>query len=211
MQIEQSKLFYLLCASFLAGVLLALFYDFLYMTRLWLLPSDKRYTLTAIQKLRKSRVKKKSAKKRIGFQIALFFGDVFFCIIAALTLILLLYWFNDGAFRAVAPLCVAFGFLLFRATASKGVRIVLQWLAFGVETVLYMLLMPFKRLFAWMARAYRRQALKQRQKRLYKQRRTHTKQEIEHIERAAHRLIPDYTNVKMQKGEGRARKSKKTV
>ena len=190
---------------------MALFYDFLYMTSLWLLPSDKRYTLTAIQKLRKSRVKKKSAKKRIGFQIALFFGDVFFCIIAALTVVLLLYWFNDGAFRAAAPLCVAFGFILFRATLSKAARTVLQWLAFGMETVLYMLLMPFKRLFAWMAKAYRRQALKQLQKRLYKQRRTHTKQEIEHIERAAHRLISDYTNVKMQKGEGRARKSKKTV
>ncbi len=211
MQISQSALFHLCCASFLIGLLLALLYDFLYMTRLWLMPSDKRYTVAAIQKLCTERIKKKTAKKQKGLSVALFLGDVFFCLVSALAVILLLYWLNNGTFRAAAPLCMALGFGLFRMTVSKGVRTALQWLAFGIETVIYKLLMPFKHLFAWIAKICRRSAQKQRQKRLFKQRQTHTKKALQHIERAAVGLLPIYTNSSMQKGEGRAKQGKKAV
>lgn len=211
MRISQSALFYLCCVSFLLGLLLALLYDFLYMTRLWLMPGNKRYTVMAIQKLRAARIKEGRSDARKGIRAVLFLDDVFFCLVVALAIILVLYWLNNGAFRAAAPLCMVLGFGLFRATLSKGVRIVLQWFAFGVETVLYMLLMPFKRLFAYIAKLCQKSVQKQRQKRLFKQRQANTKQALQNIERTAQGLLPIYANVKIQKGEGRARKSKKAV
>ena len=211
MRISQSTLFYLCCVSFLVGLLLALLYDFLYMTRLWLMPGNKRYTVMAIQKLRAARIKEGRSDARKGIRAVLFLDDVFFCLVVALAIILVLYWLNNGAFRAAAPLCMVLGFGLFRATLSKGVRIVLQWFAFGVETVLYMLLMPFKRLFAYIAKLCQKSVQKQRQKRLFKQRQANTKQALQNIERTAQGLLPIYANVKIQKGEGRARKSKKAV
>ena len=190
---------------------MALLYDFLYMTRLWLMPGNKRYTVMAIQKLRAARIKEGRSDARKGIRAVLFLDDVFFCLVVALAIILVLYWLNNGAFRAAAPLCMVLGFGLFRATLSKGVRIVLQWFAFGVETVLYMLFMPFKRLFAYIAKLCKKSVQKQRQKRLFKQRQANTKQALQNIERTAQGLLPIYANVKIQKGEGRARKSKKAV
>ncbi len=211
MRISQSALFYLCCVSFLVGLLLALLYDFLYMTRLWLMPGNKRYTVMAIQKLRAARIKEGRAKARKGVRIVLFLDDVFFCLVATFAIILVLYWLNNGAFRAAAPLCIVLGFGLFRVTLSKGVRIALQWFAFGVETVLYTLLMPFKRLFAYIAKLCQKSVQRQRQKCLFKQRQAYTKQALQNIERAAQELLPIYTIIKMQKGEGRERKSKKAV
>lgn len=211
MQLSQSALFYLLCASFLAGLMLSLFCDFLYMTRLWLVPLSDRYTVPTIQKLCISRTKKRTQKKKKGIGVAIFFGDVLFCLVSAITLILLLYWLNNGSFRAAAPLGLALGFWLCHISLSKGVRIILQWLAFGTETVFYTLLMPLKRLFDWIARTYQKNAQKRRQERFKKQRNIYTKQELENIEKAAQRLLPIYTKTRMQKGDRRARKTKKAV
>ena len=190
---------------------MALFYDFLYMTRLWLLPSEKRYTVATIQRLRALRVKKGSAKRQIGFRIALFCDDVLFCIVGAVTLILLLYWLNDGAFRAAAPLCMGVGFAVWYLCLSKLSRIALQWVAFGVETVIAALLLPIKRLVTAIVKISVQNAQKQRQKRLARRRKLYTRQELQHIERAVGVLLSVNTNLKIQKGEGRARKGKKAV
>ena len=211
MQLSQSALFYLSCASFLAGLLLSLFCDFLYMLRLWLIPYDIRYTVSAIQKLRSSRAKKGKQKKQKGLKVLVFLSDVLFCLVGAITLILLLYWLNNGVFRAAAPLCMAVGFWLWHVSLSKCVRIVLQWLAFGIETVLYTLVMPIKRLFALMARTYKKNAQKRHLKHLAKQRQSYTKQELQSIEKAAERLLPIYTKPRTQKGDSRAKQRKKAV
>ena len=212
MQISQSALFRLCCASFLIGLLLALFYDFLYMTRLWLMPSNNRYTVPAIQNLRASRIKQKTAKKRNALHVVLFISDVFFCLVSALAIILLLYWLNNGAFRAVAPLCMALGFGLWRISVSKGVRIAFQWFAFGIETVIYTLLIPLKRLFTLIVRICKKKAQKRRYKRLTKQRQNYTKQHLQNIDRTVEQLLPIDVKTRMQKGDGRAKQnSKKTV
>ena len=212
MQISQSAIFRLCCASFLTGLLLALFYDLLYMTRLWLLPPDNRYTIPSIQKRYFSRIqKKKSHKKRIRFHISRFFGDIFFCIVSALAIILLLYWLNNGAFRAAAPLVMALGFFLWRVSISKGIRFAFQWLAFITETVIYTLLLPLKRVVALIVTTYQKNALKRRHKRLAKQRQNYTKQQIQNVAKAAEKLLPIDIKTIIPKGDGRAKQRKKAV
>lgn len=209
MQISQSALFHLCCASFLLGILLALFYDFLYMTRLWLIPHKHCYTVPTIQKLKASRIGAKKSKKvsQKGFQITLFCEDVFFCTASAVAIILLLYWFNNGVFRVISPLCTALGFGLWQIGVSKGVRFVFEWVAFGIETVIYALLLPFKSLLALIIRIHRKTTQKRRYKRLTMQRQNYTQQQFKNIDRAAERL----TETWMQKGDRRAKQRKKAV
>ena len=211
MQISQSALFYLCAASFLVGLALALLYDFLYMMRLWLIPSEVRYHIPRIQELRASRIKKGSAKKYKWGSVVLFLQDVLFCLVCAITVILLLYWLNNGAFRAAAPICMAVGFWLWHISLSKGVRVALEWLAFGIETVIYALLMPIKRLFAFLAGMCKRIAQKRHQKRLANKRKIYTKQTVQNFEKAVQMLLPTYTISRTQKGDGRAKQNKKAV
>lgn len=201
MQLSQSALFQLSCASFIAGLLLSFFCDILYMARLWLIPSDIRYTVPAIRKRYASRVKKGVPKKRRSLKIAIFLSDVFFCLVSAVTLILLLYWLNNGAFRAAAPFCMAIGFWLCHISISKWVRVTLQWLAFGIETVLYTLLLPIKRLFAWMAKTHKKNAQRRHLAHLSKQRQIYTKQELQNIEKTMGKLLPIRIKTRRQKGD----------
>ena len=165
MRFSQSALFQLFCASFSAGLMLSLFYDILSCLHMWLMPSQTRYTVPAIQSMRASRIKKGSAKKAKALPVVVFFDDVLFCIISAITLVLLLYWMNNGAFRAAAPFFMAVGFFLWHVTISKGIRIAMQWISFGVETVIYTLCIPIKRLFSWIANKYKMKAQAKHQKR----------------------------------------------
>lgn len=216
MQISQSALFRLCCASFGLGILSALFYDFLYMTRLWLIPPSQRYSLPTIQKLQTPRMKKRKRRKPRknfpdSYQIALFLGDVFFCVVSALAMILLLYWLNNGAFRATAPLCMALGFGLWRTGVSKGVRIVFQWLAFAIETVIYTLSLPGKCLFNWIATTCRKSAQRRRNRCLKRQRENYTRQHLQNIDSTAKRFLQFDLKPRMQKGDKRAKAREKTV
>lgn len=213
MRLSQTALFGLSCASFIAGLLLALLCDLLYMTRLWLTPADKRYTVPAIQRLHLKHNKKGSTGKKSpdSLGIVLFFSDVFLCILGAITLILLLYSFNNGAFRAAAPLCIAIGFGLWHGFISKAVRIPLQWVAFGIEIALYTLIMPLKRLIVCITQVCKKNAQKQRLTRLTKARKHYTEQILQNIDKSAEKLLPIYQKSRMQKGDHRARKAKKAV
>jgi len=175
------------------------------------MPSQIRYNVPAIQKIRALRIKKGSAKKTKGLPVALFFGDVLFCIVSALTLILLLYWLNNGAFRAAAPLLMAVGFFLWHISVSKGIRIALQWVAFGLETLINTLCAPLKRLFVWIARKHKKNAQIRHIKRCEKQREAYTKQELQNIAKAAQRLLPIDAKNRMKKGDGHAGQNKKAV
>ena len=120
----------------------------------------------------------------------IFFEDMLFCIVGAITLVLLLYWLNNGAFRAVAPLCMVLGFLLCRISISKWVRTALQWIAFGTETLVYWFCLPFKRLFAIIVAKLQQNAQKRRKKCLARRRRNFTNREIQNIAKVANKLLP---------------------
>ena len=211
MQFSQSALFRLCCASFVAGLFLSAFYDLLYATRLWLIPSCKRYTVPAIQKIRSPRVKKKGDKPSPILHVTIFFEDVLFCLISALVLILLLYWQNNGKFRAAAPLCMAVAFWLFQISASKGVRVLFQWFAFGIESLVFILCKPIRCVCRLLFKTYRKHAQKIQSNRLFKQRKKNTEQELLHIEKAVQALLPNHFKNRMQKGEERAKHRKKAV
>lgn len=191
MQLSQQTLLGLFCASFIAGLLLALFSDFLYAMRLWLMPLGAHYTVPAIQKRLAKRNKKRSYKKAgRGSSMTTFLSDVLLCIVGAITLILILYRFDNGAFRAEAPICMAVGFYLCHRTVSKSIRIILEWFLFAIETVFYALLMPFRHLLAWMVRIQKKNQQKRRSIRFAKERKTYTQKQLQSINSATEMLLP---------------------
>ena len=190
MQLSQQTLLGLFCASFIAGFSLALFYGFLYVIRLCIIPSGSRYTVPTIQNQIAKRAKKRSKKTRGKSSFFTFLSDILFCIVGAITLILILYWFNSGAFRAEAPICMAVGFYLCHRTVSKSVRIILEWFLFAIETAFYALLMPFRYLLAWMVRTHKKNQQKRRSIRFAKERKTNTQKQLQSINRTTEMLLP---------------------
>ena len=212
MQLSQQALLGLFVASFTAGLLLALFSDFLYTIRLWLMPSGRRYTVPSIQKRLAKRAQKGSNRKsRRESPLILFLSDVLLCIVGAITLILVLYWFNNGAFRLEAPLCMSVGFYLWYRIASKGVRIILQWCLFAVETVFYTLSLPLQHLFVWAVRTHKKNVQKRRVIRFAKERKVYTQKQLQNVDRMTEMLLPIELKIRKKKGDSNARKSKKTV
>ena len=191
--------------------MLSIFYDLLYSSRLWLMPSQRRYTVPAIQKMHKVRIKKGNASNQKLLSIAVFLGDVLFCIVSAITLILLRYWLNNGAFRAGAPLLMILGFFLWRVSLSEGFRIALQWSVFGTETVVRVLFMPFKRLFTCVLEKVKAHLKARHKKHCEKQRRSYTKNEFQNIAKTAERLLPLPPKNRMQKGDDHAKHRKKAI
>ena len=190
MHLSQSAIFQLCVASLCAGGLLSLLFDVLGVIQIWLTSPYQRYTVPKIQALYYTRLKSKKAKKRRGLRVVIFFEDMLFCIVGAITLVLLLYWLNNGAFRAVAPLSMAIGFALCHVSVSKWVGAMLQWIAFGTETLVYWFCLPFKRLFAIIVAKLHQNAQKRRKKRLARRRRNFTNKEIQNIAKVANKLLP---------------------
>lgn len=190
MQLSQQTLLGLFCASFIAGFSLALFYDFLYVTRLCIIPSGSRYTVQTIKNQIAKRAKKGSKKTRGKISFSTFLSDILLCIVGAITLVLILYWFNNGAFRAEAPICMVVGFYLCHRTVSKSIRIILEWSLFAIETAFYALLMPFRYLLAWMARTHKKNQQKRRSIRSAKERKTNTQKQLQSINRTTEMLLP---------------------
>ena len=211
MRFSQSALFQLFFASFLAGLMLSLFYDILSCAHIWLMPSQTRYTVPAIQRMRNPRIKKGSAKKAKALRVVVFFDDVLFCVISAITLVLLLYWMNNGAFRAAAPFLMAAGFFLWHVSVSKGIQIAMQWITFWVETVIYTLCIPIKRLFSWIADKCKMKAQAKHQKRCAQKRETYTRQQFQSIDTTAKKLLSIYVKNKEKKGDDYAKHRKKAV
>ena len=190
MHLSQSALFQLCVASLCAGGLLSLFSDVLKAMRLWLIPPANRYTVSKIQTLYYPRLKSGKMRKRRELHLLIFFQDVLFCIAGAITLVLLLYWLNNGAFRAIAPLCMVLGFVFYRISISKWVRTLLQWIAFGVETLLYWCCLPFKYLLAIVIAKAKQKVQKHHLKLLIKRRKNFTTKELKSIDKAANKLLP---------------------
>ena len=212
MRLSQSALFQLCCASFLAGLLLSFFCDILYMIQLFLTPSQIRYTVSKIQRMRASHTAKKNIKKKKGLRrVTVLLSDILFCLVAAIALILLLYWFNNGAFRVAAPLGMALGFYLCHISISKGIRTVLQWVTFFVEKIFYTLCFPIKYLLAFFFKKCKKSVEVWRLSRLARQRQTYTKQALQNVGLAAEKLLPKNAENRMSKGDNYARKSKKAV
>ena len=189
MQISQSALFQLFFASFLAGILLALFYDVLYALRICLMPPSVRYTVLAIQSRYTTHIQKTGQKKGKLLSIVLFLSDVLFCLVGAITLILLLYWLNNGAFRVATPLLMAVGFWGWHVCFSSAIRTAFQWLVFGFETLLHILVKPIKYLVLQIANIITKKLKKRHFIHLAKKRYIYTKQTLKNVDKDIQKIL----------------------
>ena len=135
MNLSQSSIAVLYLASLFLGAALGLFYDGLRMVRILF---GEHFSRRAVEMLRKrnlpeSRPKPRSPRKRNAASVFLFLGDFLFCILAAVSLILLFYECNNGIIRPLAVLCSAVGFFLYRATLGKIVMLFSEVIVFAVR------------------------------------------------------------------------------
>ena len=89
----------------------------------------------------KSIMGKQGSKPKL-FAVTLFLGDMIFAVTAALTLILLLYYRNDGQLRAPAVLGMACGFFAFKETLGRMVEKLEKPLSRLVKRVVRLALSP---------------------------------------------------------------------
>ena len=193
MQLSQSAILMLFAASFAAGASVAFLADVFYTLRLPLLPQNRRYTVPAIQKVLQKRPQSGNKKGKRGIAVALFMGDVLLCLAGAIALILILYCFNNGVFRAVAPLSFAVGLAVWHFYLAKWACIILEWLAFCIETLIYTLLLPIRCLAALCIKLCQANARKRRAHCQKRQRQIHTDRELQSIDKKAHTLLQIFT------------------
>ena len=110
MEISQRLLCFLFLASFAFGILLGLFYDFLYLLRFFIFHSSGRERAAA--DLRRVR-------SGMPVRIFLFFEDLIFIFFGGMGLLLLIYLINDGVFRLWGPGGLLAGFYVYRVTVSS--------------------------------------------------------------------------------------------
>ena len=84
----------------------------------------------------------------LPLSILCFFTDVVFCTVAAVVLILLCYYTNDGQLRAPAVIGMACGFFVYIHTLSR----LVMWLAGKIIPVLLSIVSKVLRLLLWLLR-----------------------------------------------------------
>ncbi len=106
MEISQKLLCFLFLASFVSGATLGGIYDLLSISRLMvgLSPANK--------------TSHKRGQRCLGMGL-LFLEDLCFAILCGVTLLLLLYFINDGVFRFLAPLGMGCGIFVYRVTIGR--------------------------------------------------------------------------------------------
>lgn len=186
MGISQSAIGALYLYALLLGIALGAIYDCLRITRVFL---GNHYSHRTARRLREihlpllSKGKTRGESRFLG--LVVFFEDLFFCLFAGISLILLLYEANNGKFRFPVVLSAGCGFLLYRGTVGRLVMLFSEVIAFALETSMrycvFFLLFPFrwtgKRLLGFFRRISERIARK-RQKKI---RIRYTKREIDRI------------------------------
>ena len=112
LEISQKLLCFLFLASFAAGIALGGIYDLLTLSRLFLGLSPKRNTRVDVLR--------PQGKFRTALTpILLFLEDLCFILLCGISLLLLLYFVNDGVFRFWAPLGMGCGFFVYRMTLGR--------------------------------------------------------------------------------------------
>lgn len=112
MEISQKLLCFLFLSSFAAGAALGVIYDLFYLSRLLL--GFPQSTSEAPP----SEGKRAKVTKAFGACL-LFMEDFLFILLAGVSLLLLLYFVNDGQFRMGAPLGLGCGFFAYRVTLGR--------------------------------------------------------------------------------------------
>lgn len=83
--------------------------------------------------------------------VRLFFGDVLFCLAFSVTVVLLLYYTNDGQWRLSVPVIMFLSFVFYRATLGRPIRQLLTcvYTIIGLLLVWIVSLLTFPVRFMW--------------------------------------------------------------
>lgn len=127
MEVSPIKLFFLLVSSFILGVSGGVFND---------LGRTVRYLLGFDVKRNE-----KKAERYLKPILEFLFDIVLFIYLGCGTAVLLFY-FNDGAFRAFSVLWTVFGFLLYRVTLGRLVMKITDRLARLLRRIIFLILRP---------------------------------------------------------------------
>jgi len=149
MGISQSAIGALYFYAFLLGLILGAVYDCLRITRVFLGNHYSRRAARHLQRIRLPFLKSAEARTESrALGVVVFFEDLLFCLCAGISLILLLYGFNNGKFRFFVVICACLGFLVYRGTLGRIVMLFSEVIAFALETavryVVFFMLLPFR-------------------------------------------------------------------
>lgn len=144
MELSQKLLCFLFLASAGSGVLLGLIYDLMRMPMLLAglspecLPKQEKASPSPWQ-------------YNVG-RVVLFFLDLLFAVVCGVTLVLLLYFINDGQIRMLAPVGVACGFFVYMVTVGRVIRLLIRIISQSIRWLLGLILRPVVKLSGFLAR-----------------------------------------------------------
>ena len=195
MELSQFGIARLYIFALILGAFLGLLYDLFRITRVFL---GMHYSRRAAKRLESIRLplldprKKRKESRALG--VVIFLEDLLFCLMAAVSLILLFYGGNNGKFRVFALFCTAGGFLLYRVTLGRAVMLFSEVIAFALETfaryAVFFLLFPLRWSGGLVCRLAKRMTKRILRARRYKSRQRFTKTETQRILRDGCGLIP---------------------
>jgi hypothetical protein len=182
MGISQSAIGALYLYAAFLGLILGAVYDCLRITRVFF---GNHYSRRAARRLQEIRLpllpKAKAHGESRALGVIVFFEDLLFCLLAGVSLILLLYGFNNGKFRFFVVICACIGFLIYRGTLGRIVMLFSEVIAFFLETafryLVFFMLFPFRFLKRKLTEQGRALAERELQKRQRRERARYTKKQ----------------------------------
>ncbi len=148
MEISPILLSKLLFFSILFGIFMGCLNDINRIVRVFL---GERYSKRSFEKLYNFfRMSQEMPKKKNQtlFNTVIFFQDIIFMIMAAIGLVILNFYLNDGHFRVYTVFSAFIGFLIYFFTFGKAVigvsEPIVIILRFAIITLVKMIIMPFK-------------------------------------------------------------------
>ena len=177
-QLSQGQLGILLVASVLLGLCLGALFDLLRLSRAFFDPPHSKHPRA----------------HALGLQILQFFQDLVFVLVSSWSLVILLYYTNDGQLRLLAVCGMACGFLLYGCTlgriASRVIPSAARILRRAVQWTVTVLLLPLVALGRLVSFLWRHTGGKY----LQRQRRKQTERRVEDMVDSASRGFDLFPN-----------------
>ena len=186
MELSQAGIAKLYLFALILGAALAFFFDMLRLPR--------RFAQQTID-FGKQKPTVSLRKRRVVAFVIVFLEDFLFCIVAAVSLILLFYEQNNGKVRPFAFFAAGIGFFLYRVTLQKPIRrlteLVSAWVILTMKTVVRVLLKPLRRVFLAVSGVIRKRLEIWGAKIEKQKRKRHTAKMFALVEMTAAGLLPD--------------------
>lgn len=152
-------------------------------------------------------------KRRVVAFVIVFLEDFLFCVVAAVSLILLFYEVNNGKVRPFAFFAAGIGFVVYRLTLAKPLRRLTErasrWIIRTMQSVLRTLLKPLRRVYRVVKGMIGKRLETLRAKTDRQKRKRHTAKMFALVETTAAGLLPNDCVLSMKKQISERRKDKR--